>query len=589
MTISKKQKKTLVIGISIFILLIAFIFFSQLGSKTLSIGGFSTLSLGQQTFTSNDPTIGGQAWLLTVSQNGAGQSAYGTFTAEDNNGDTSNQFKITTSLDENYATYLINNQNVYINHVSYTTTTYNPLGSLGGCNPDVWTNVYKPTWSITAYCYKFTNDGVYGTVGSANVNFKSTILVEGKGGSDSCVISNNAQTSCTSNSGKFYVSWAGNLVSGQALPQPTDQDIIAVYNTKKGGWITSKGQYLNSWNTAKNSLISCINSIKSTSCFDNINNLENTLISGSPFTTSGGISAIGQGTQTNGQLVMNLPTQVQFPVLTMKIKASFIGINIPVGKPKIVSVSSSKFQTGSSGIIITQVSNEGTGTGNFDVFATCTNGFSQVGTSLRISGLEVGSSQTVYIPITSNVASGDIQGSCTVTAKDVNNPNNLDSKSVSVSSSAIAICTANELRISGNNIQTCQSNAWVTTQACNSTEIAQYVGDTPKCVGKGSTIKSDWFTNILTSIGNFFSGIGDAFTLIKYLVILVIFIFSMLFGKDLLSSFDALEDKSWLAWILAIVIALVISLIALKLFWIGIILAVIVIGVRIGIKIWGRS
>ena len=265
---ANKKQRNLIIGIIIIILLIGVLgYYSDFPFAI----GFSTLSLGQQTFTSNDPIIGGQAWLLTVSQNGAGQFASGTFIAKDSSGATSDSFTIKTSIDKNTATYPIYNQNIPISRVDYTITIYNPFGSLKGCNPDVWTNYFKDSFSLNVYCYKFITDGYYGSVGSANVNFESSINVQSSPGNDKCVVSNTGATSCISSNGNVQVSWVGSLVSGQSPPQPTDQNIIAVYNTNKGGWITSKSQYFTDWNNAKNNLVNCLGDFK-TQCFNDFNN-----------------------------------------------------------------------------------------------------------------------------------------------------------------------------------------------------------------------------------------------------------------------------------------------------------------------------
>lgn len=77
-----------------------------------------------------------------------------------------------------------------------------------------------------------------------------------------------------------------------------------------------------------------------------------------------------------------------------------------------------------------------------------------------------------------------------------------------------------------------------------------------------------------------------AFSWIKLILVLVVFIFSLLFGKDLVSSFDALKDKEWLAWTISILIALGLGIFTYFAFWFGIISAVIFISVRVLIKFY---
>src|SRR3990167_1767049 len=356
---NKKQKTAINITLLLAVLLGILIYSGALPFALSS--GFTTLSLGQVDFYSNDPTVGGQAWLLTVSQNGAGQYASGVFKAQDD-GATSNQFVIETFLDKNYATYSISNQAQYVQHVDYKTATYNPLSSTGGCGSG-W-NWYHPSEIAivgTVYCYKFSNSGVLGAISSGNYNFQSTIRTSGSGGVSNCIVSNIGATSCTSPDENVAISWAGNLVSGQSIPAPSDQNIIAVYHTSKGGWITADKNAYNNWNIAKSNINSCLDQYKSTSCFTSLNSLESNVLAGKSFSSSGGSVATTSGTQSSGQITLPLSTQVQFPILTMRIKASLIGINIPVGKPQITSVSSEKFQTGQDGIIKVTVKNVGTG------------------------------------------------------------------------------------------------------------------------------------------------------------------------------------------------------------------------------------
>jgi len=591
-------KRKTIIATIIILSVVAFIFLAATGFEfklPFAAGGFSALSLGQVDFSSNDPLIGGQAWLITVSQNGAGQYVQGTFKLTDGQS-SSDQFTLKLSLDENYATYIINNQGIPIRKVEWTTTKYPVFGvfvPLAGCNPDVWTSaqIMKPLVPgvTTVYCYKYTTDGYYGTISSGSVNFKSTISVDGSKGSDSCSISNSASTSCFASDGKVQASWAGSLVSGQVVPQPTDQNIIAVYDTKTGGWKTaSLNSYTNWKNYDSTGLSSCLNGqaatgTAGTSCFQTYTNYENSLMSGMQFTSSGGNVAITSGSQSNGKITLNLPVQVQFPVITMRIKASLIGINIPVGDPEIVSLSSQQFQTGQSGIIEVTVKNVGTGDGSFDVSASCSAGFSQTGNALRISSLAPGAIQTVYIPISANVVT-DGSGTCSVLAKDVNNPNNYDTKSVSVSASALSVCTSGEKRISGNSIEECKNNVWTVIKNCG-TLVPKYVGTDIQCVeadqGGDDSTECAWYDlvchgkNIWQSISDFFKGVGDFFGIVKIVVSVIVGIFGTLTAKDIIGIFKALRKKEWIAWILAAVIGIALFLFIMKIFWVGLIVFVI--------------
>src|SRR3990167_8007461 len=88
-------------------------------------GGFGVLSAGQVQFESNDNTIGGQAWLISLVQNGNGQLLTGTFNPSDIQSSDGKQsttpFTFQMSLDKNEVQY--------------------PLVSLSGTKL-YWVNVY---------------------------------------------------------------------------------------------------------------------------------------------------------------------------------------------------------------------------------------------------------------------------------------------------------------------------------------------------------------------------------------------------------------------------------------------------------------
>ena len=566
--------------------------------------GFSTLSLSSISTTSNDPTLGGQTWFLTVSQNGASQTAYIDNSAtlkDDQTGATSNPTTISISLDKNYLTYPIQSQGIYIKTISYTTTTWNPFGSLGGCNPTVWNN-YVVSGGIPyvskVWCYNFSNVGIYGTLGNANQNFQSTISVQGSGGSDSCTISNTGANSCYSNYGNVYASWTGSLISGQSPPEP-GLNIVAVYNTATGGWKTaSYSQYTTYNNYASGGFQSCISttSTLSNSCFDNYASYSSTFMNGYPFTSPGGQQAYYTAISNQPNFRIDLPTQFSFPVITMRIKAALVGINLAVGKPKILSASEQAFTTGQTGNVAVTVENVGTAAGSFNVGMTCTSGFLQTGNSLTISSLAPNSQQTVYIPIESNVVSGTNTGTCTVTATDINNPNNYDTKTVSVSSNAIQICTEGQVLTNGNLIQQCQNNAWVTIKVCNpDNETAQLTSSGAECVPKGGGgggncgflglgclfSKGGFFDNLFSSIGNIFTGV---FNFIKLLILIAGIaggLFAFGFVDGLLNKIEALRQNRWIPILISLAAGVFAFMLVENTWWIFLILFAAYIAIKI--------
>lgn len=579
-----KARKILIYGgLSFLLIVIAFLVFlgPKFGISSPLAVGFSTISLSQISTTSNDPNLAGQIWVMAVSQNGAGQSAYFTTqTLTSSNGQSSNPFTLKISLNKNYATYPIRNQGIPIYSVSYTTTKDNPLSSSYGCNPSYWdfAVLQKPAipYITTVYCYSESLVGYYGTLGAGTNNFQSTISVSGTGGSDSCTISNSQATSCYSSAGNVYASWVGSLSSGTQLPSPSGQGIIAVYDTSTGGWKTASQTQYNQWlNYYQNGLSNCLSQQSATgtggsTCFSTYNQYEQGLMSGAQFTSSGGYSATTTGGQSNGEVNLNLGQQLQFPLITLKVKASLIGINIPLGKPQITYASSPQFQTGQQGNIMVTVKNVGQATGSFNVYATCTGSFQQTGGSQTVSSLSAGNSQNINIPITSNVVSGTGAGTCTVTANDINDPTQKSTYTVSVSSSALTVCSQGQEKFVGQKIQECQNNAWVTIKTCSSSQHPDYVSGKIQCVANTTTATGGFLSSIGNFLNNSFSGITNFFTILKWIAIIIGGLFALIFSKEILSRILRTIGQGAI-WVISGITAVLVGILVYELWWIAVI------------------
>jgi hypothetical protein len=180
-------------------------------------------------------------------------------------------------------------------------------------------------------------------------------------------------------------------------------------------------------------------------------------------------TGVPSGNEYSGKVTLTVNKLLQFPVLTLKIKADWLGVYIPVGKPLITSVSSTEFQTGGVSYITTKVKNVGDALGSFGVYAQCNQPFSFIGTTEFIS-LNPNEEGIVNLKI-SGTCSQKTQGSCVVYAYDRNNPNNKDSKTVSVSCTPIVLCNAGETRCNGKVIEQCNQagSGWNAIQTCDYT------------------------------------------------------------------------------------------------------------------------
>jgi hypothetical protein len=459
-------------------------------SNLFSIGG-TVLSLSQTNFVSNDPTIGGQAWLLTMSVNGQGQYAEGYFNSITADGKTSKYpLTVKVSNDAQTCTYPINTGSQKIYTAEYKTADYQAVlddaqawarcGQLFGTN-DLFL-AQKFQGSLIIGCTYRHPVAQAGTIGTATLNFAATISSTVNGVMSSATLTNQNQRSAWVGN-NVYASWSGNLGSGETCPSASGQGIAAIY---QNGWNSVDSAKVTQFVALDANLKTCMAAVgnKQGECIDPYNAVANAaLYSSKRLTSDGGTTASAGGSLSSGQVTLPLSRMLAYPVITMRIKADYLGVVIPVGIPKINSVSSPAFYSGTTGTISATISNIGDGDGSFAYSAVCSSPFQATGTSQSIS-VSKGQSQTVFIPITvSATGSQDTSGTCTVNVYDLNNANNKDVATVTVIGKPIAVCSpVGQLICTGNVIQECIGSGYRDVQICaNGCEAA---GASTKCKDK---------------------------------------------------------------------------------------------------------
>ena len=221
-------------------------------------------------------------------------------------------------------------------------------------------------------------------------------------------------------------------------------------------------------------------------CINSMGYYASSIIQGKAFIATGGLQPKISGDTSNGKITMELPKQFSYPMIVAKVRASWLGVVVPVGKPKLISVSSDEFKTGNDGFVKAIVSNVGDGIGSFDISLSCNNPFSS-SDSIRLSGIQQQEQRTLYLKLTASV-SQPTSGTCTVTARDANQPSNIDSMAVAVKASNLAICQAGQKRTFGKYIQQCNQygSAWITIKECEENKIADPI--TFECISDKSVV-----------------------------------------------------------------------------------------------------
>jgi hypothetical protein len=129
---------------------------------------------------------------------------------------------------------------------------------------------------------------------------------------------------------------------------------------------------------------------------------------------------------TDTYISCNPTGTVSIPVYNLYINAQEVGIHVPSGIPVIVNTSVIKVEAAQRSVIAVKVRNDGSETDSFDVSVKCSRDLSPFNTRESINA---GETKTVNV----NYEGAGFIGSCDVTAKSVNSPQNLDTETVKLS------------------------------------------------------------------------------------------------------------------------------------------------------------
>lgn len=475
---SRKNNK----GLKIFGIALLIIFLVSLVGSVIYFGvvketgfGGTIISLQNVNFESSDPTIGGKAWLLTIVQNEASQFARGFFTADEINSKTNTKEKVKYPLEVNIEStpqkclYKLNAQSSKISTMeSVSKGKFILRTSCQNACAGYYFYTCKPTVLITgfdAYCYRKSPVATYGTVQFDKLSFSSNIIAKINDEEFKGTISNENAKSVTLGDGRVYGSWIGNFVSGEACPAPSEQDVAsAFYNDK---WrLTDKNNFIQYQNYDASGFENCLERYGQgtetpQSCVSKYNQMSSIALSQKAFQAVGGTTALQNAeSSSDGKVEITLSKAIQFPTITMRIKADLLGIVIPSSQPKITKTGSECFTTGSNGFIIANVKNVGDDYATFAVSADCPAPFSQTGTSVSVQ-LAPNTEQVVNIPI--SVEAGlDVKRKCTINVADLENPSKKDSASVDVCGKTIVLCSSGDTKCYGAVKQRCnaQGSGW---------------------------------------------------------------------------------------------------------------------------------
>jgi len=451
---------------------------------------WATLSVSNVHFVSNDPKLNDDAWLLTVVEDGASEFAIGYLNPTDATkftGDKKTKYplKIEINNTKEKCVYGIWKQNEWIYHMQMEVRGFweAPLGWEEECKAKEGFVYYKtPSGSTSHYCFWKTKTAHYGSISTPTLDFSSDIILtrtkdgveETKKGTLTNFAAKSLDIYDDNNSVLMHADWTGSLTSGQQCPIASEQKRSAVFYNANWQIID-----YNAYDTYKNydeaGFVDCVaTSDDEEGCVNTYNTLAYNALQPAEFNLYGPYgnklrTATTSGTLDTGAVTMVLDRLIQYPVISMRIKASWLGVFLPVTEPKITSVSAERFKTGEIGYIVAKIENKGTVKGSVDIWADCSGYFQMYGTTIT-KPIYPNHEITVNIPIQyiGPMTTGTVCGTCRVYAVDTENTEKQDSTEVSVLAEAIITCTPDEKRCNGNILEQCNKagNGWFVLETC---------------------------------------------------------------------------------------------------------------------------
>lgn len=405
------------------------------GSSTLGLDSVDYFSSSSSCF--NTPVSGG-LWLYTIRGGGLSQYAYGSYSPSlvDNLNEGSEKTTKTFSIDTFYDQYceyplVVNPSATPVYTLSDMYSWNSPLlGDLAAkCVAEAATKsectgtdgyfAGKVGGQLKCYCTKYTKRA--GAIGSApNFNSPSTstditITVDNGGTKSTQTFSTNSASVQGKVGDNVCAVWQGNLVTGSTCGLPSS-DVLPAY--VGGNWkLLSKDRY-DTYKADFTTLLSQFNAqgneegIKAT--IADLNTKANNYLN-NPI--SFGVIE-NPSSQTTAKITKKLTTLIQYPVLSMYVKASWIGVVTPIPKPDITSAISSCFGAGEAGVIKVTVKNIGTERGAINLYGTCPAGFNVQRQDIT---LDPGASTIVNMPLTGTTDQLELKGTCTITAETIEN------------------------------------------------------------------------------------------------------------------------------------------------------------------------
>ena len=322
-------------------------------------------------------------------------------------------------------------------------------------------DIYIKQWDYLA-------EGEFGQDGVPDLSIKSTLMLEAQGKLASVTLDSAGQQSSSLKVGGVtygYAQWAGNLESGLAKPilkNSNNQELIPVYDYN---WKYANKVKLDEYKQYESlNLDRCLDQCYEKNygviagfsevnpcyveCIRNNEIKRNTVLDNTQPTNVNIKKAFSR--DSTGSIVVEAEPKgyimYQYPTLTLRVKADWLGIKIMKTKPvvqKLTSTACVSGETGASpkGKIFSEINNVGD-SGAIEVWMTCTYPIQSKDSVSKSINIAKGDTITVPLDYDANIGETS-SGTCTVYAKD-SQSDYKTSKTISVKCEPQKICDAGE-------------------------------------------------------------------------------------------------------------------------------------------------
>ncbi len=288
-----------------------------------------------------------------------------------------------------------------------------------------------------------------------------------------------------------------------------------------------------------------------------------------------------------------------YPAFILDLDAESVGIIALEGKPQITQcISHQDLKSGDNEIVNFRIKNNANVDGvEFYSSIKCNQGAKMWSTNFNIDGLETKTISAEINPVNPN--EGTLSGTCKLTVSDLKS-GNFDSCQfgIDVTYESGIICEPDSLSCDDNlhNVLKCSSDGKNTPLFKECEYGCEYIVGGAKCRGEPPIppiLKcescEDYALNTLTfglvkscKPTIFQNTIFCMFSFVKLILVPVVFLFALLLGGDLFKRFKSIRKNEMIVWILSFSVAIFLATIVYLLFWVGIILTILFLVIKIG-------